>query len=477
MQKPNRKLLASYALGAVLAGSPWNETVIQTWANFIAPWLDHNSQKLVARHLLYKGLKNIDEIETSIALKTTSINWLHENGEHILASFVLASLLARTDLEGDEAKKSVTLAVSWLDKHNETLDAGFVLPSLLSRTDLEKHVGEVIQFALNWLQTGDFYQLTDAEFVLKYLLQKEQLPEAQKNKLIRVSLERIRTNLENDEATFLIHSCMRSWLNDDKLTKDLFDVAILWLKAHPRHSEKDYVFNKLLRRPRLVNSDWTQVAKIALNWLKSTPEHHPQRDYAISSLHRRCASLLDSTDFEYLLDQTIKWFKEHKDTEQAFSGLLKSLRETFRELDTHHPHYREIKELIESNIDGFQYYRQLLIDQIGKSEELVDADIVRNAFSEFKKRAAYSPASAGYMIPALLAVAVRLESELAYEIQKNVYDTISDARYKDIQKRGMLRECLQMIKDGKFHPKEKAFLILEDVGLKLDDDNRNTQEI
>ncbi len=424
--------VASYALGAVLAGPPWNETVIKTWANFIAPWLDHNSQKMVARHLLYKGLKNIDEIETSIELKTTSINWLHENGEHILASFVLASLLARTDLKGDEAKKLVTLAVSWLDKHNETLEA---------------------------------------QFVLKHLLQKKQLPEAQKNKLIRVSLERIRTNLENDEATSLIRSCMRSRLNDDKLIKDLFDVAILWLKAHPRHSEKDYVFNKLLRRPRLVNSDWTQVAKIALNWLKSTPENHPQRDYAISSLHRRCASLLDSTDFEYLLDQTIKWFKEHKDTDQAFSGLLRNLRETFRELDTHHPHYREIKELIESKSDPFQYYQQLLIDYIGNPEEPVDTEIVRSALNEFKKRKAASPASAGYMIPSLLAIGVRLESELADEIRKAVCDTINDERYKDNQKRGMLRECLQMMKDGRFHPKEKVFLILEDVGLKIGDDN------
>ena len=541
--------VASYALGAVIAGPPWSETAIQTWEDLIAPWLEVNGQKLVARHLLYKGLKHVDEIQTSIALMKTSINWLHENAEHILASFVFAPLLARTDLVGDVTKKSITLAVSWLDKHYEKLDlqfvlapllartdlgnhaeqsielavswldkhyekldlqfvlapllartdlgnhaeqsielallwldkyhktlgAGFVLPPLLSRTDLEKHVGEVIQFALVWLETGDFYQSTDAEFVLKHLLQKEQLPEAQKNRLIRVSLERIRTNLENDEATFLIRSCMRSWLNDEKLIKDLFDVAIQWLEAHPRHSEKDYVFNKLLRRPRLANYDWKRVAKIALDWLESVPKDHPQRDHAISSLHRRCVSLLDSTDFEYLIDETIKWLKEHKDTDEGFKGLLRSLRGTFGELNTHHPRYQEIKELIENKSDRFEYYRQLLIDHIGKSEELVDAEIVRSALNEFKKRTAVSPASAGYMIPALLTIAVQLESELADEIRKTVYDTISDERYKDNQKGGMLRECLQMMKEGRFHPKEKALRILNDVGLKLGDDNTKSR--
>ena len=653
--------VASYALGAVIAGPPWSETAIQTWEDLIAPWLEVNGQKLVARHLLYKGLKHVDEIQTSIALMKTSINWLHENAEHILASFVFAPLLARTDLVGDVTKKSITLAVSWLDKHYEKLDAqfvlnpllartdlgnhaeqsielavswldkhyekldaqfvlnpllartdlgnhaeqsielallwldsylekpdagfvlnpllartdlvgdvtkksitlavswldkhyekldaqfvlnpllartdlgnhaeqsielavswldkhyekldaqfvlnpllartdlgnhaeqsielallwldkyhktlgaGFVLPPLLSRTDLEKHVGEVIQFALVWLETGDFYQSTDAEFVLKHLLQKEQLPEAQKNRLIRVSLERIRTNLENDEATFLIRSCMRSWLNDEKLIKDLFDVAIQWLEAHPRHSEKDYVFNKLLRRPRLANYDWKRVAKIALDWLESVPKDHPQRDHAISSLHRRCVSLLDSTDFEYLIDETIKWLKEHKDTDEGFKGLLRSLRGTFGELNTHHPRYQEIKELIENKSDRFEYYRQLLIDHIGKSEELVDAEIVRSALNEFKKRTAVSPASAGYMIPALLTIAVQLESELADEIRKTVYDTISDERYKDNQKGGMLRECLQMMKEGRFHPKEKALRILNDVGLKLGDNNTKSR--
>ncbi|TSA26597.1 hypothetical protein D4R71_03550 [bacterium] len=81
------------------------------------------------------------------------------------------------------------------------------------------------------------------------------------------------------------------------------------------------------------------------------------------------------------------------------------------------------------------------------------------------------------MIPALLVIAIRLESELADEIRKTVCDTISDERYKDNQKRGMLRECLQMIKDGRFHSKEKVIGIIYDVGLELGDYNGNIVDI
>jgi len=682
--------IASYALGAVIDGPPWSEIAVQARGDFITPWLDFHGQKLVARHLLYKGLKNINEIAPSIALIKTSIKWLHENAEHILAEFVLRPLLARTDLGdhaeksielallwldkhyetldagfvlgpllartdlGDHAEKSIELALSWLDKyhdtldarfvlhpllartdlgdhaeksielallwldkhyetldagfvlrpllartdlgdhteksielallwldkyhdtldaqfvlrpllartdlgdhaeksielallwldkhyetleeifvlrpllartdlgdhteksielallwldkhyetldaqfvlhsllartelgnyaersielallwldkHYDTLDAGFVLPPLLSRTDSEKHVEKIIQFALLWLETKNFSQSTDAEFVLKHLLQKKQIPEIQKNKLIRVSLGRLQKNLKSDEATFLIRHCMKSWLNDEKLEKDLFETAIRWIEAHQDHSEADYVFNKVLRRSRLSNYNWTLVAKIALKWLKSVPKDHPQRDYTISSLHRRCVSLLDSTDFEYLMDETIKWLKIYKNNKPAFKWLLESLKRTFHKMNTHHPRYLNVKDLVENEIYRFQNYRQLLIDYIGNPDEEIDAEIVRNALHEFKKRTAESPVSAGYMIPVLLGITLRLEKELADEIRETVSNTISDERYKDNQKRRMLRECLQMIEDGKFYPKEKALQILNDVGLEIGD--------
>lgn len=249
----------------------------------------------------------------------------------------------------------------------------------------------------------------------------------------------------------------------------MFETAIQWIEAHQDHSEADYVFNKVLRRSRLSNYNWTLVAKIALKWLKSAPKDHPQRDYTISSLHRRCVSLLDSTDFEYLMDETIKWLKIYKNNKPAFKGLLESLKRTFHKMNTHHPRYLNVKDLVENEIYRFQNIRQLLIDYIGNPDEVIDAEIVRNALHEFKKRTAESPASAGHMIPVLLAITLRLEKELADEIRETVSNTISDERYKDNQKRRMLRECLQMIEDGKFYPKEKALQILNDVGLEIGD--------
>ena len=66
------------------------------------------------------------------------------------------------------------------------------------------------------------------------------------------------------------------------------------------------------------------------------------------------------------------------------------------------------------------------------------------------------------MIPALLAIAIRLDNELTNEIRETVSQTISDEDYEDNKKRAMLRACLQMIKDGKISPKEKALQMLSD---------------
>ena len=388
------------------------------------------------------------------------------------AQFVLHSLLARPDLD-KQSEESIKLALVWLKEHNDILEAGFVLAPLLSRADIEEHIEKIIQFALLWLYTKDFSQSTAAVFVLKHLLQKEQLPTDQKHKLIRISLGRLQKNLRSDEATFLIRDCMKSWLNDEDLEKDLFETAIQWIKAHQDHSEADYVFNKLLRRPRLSEQNWEWVSKIALKWLKATPPKHPQRDYTISSLHRRCVNLLDPVDFEYLINETINLIKENKKNHSDLRGLLKTLKQTFHYMNTHHPCYQRIKELLDGITNPFKYYCQLLIDFIENPDMPIETKVVQNALYEFRVQAEKSPSSAGFMIPALLSIAVGLENELAEEIRKIVYHTISDKRYKDNQKIGMLRECLKMIEAGKFSPKEKALQLLSDMGLKLNDFDRN----
>ena len=360
---------------------------------------------------------------------------------------------------GDRAEKSIKLALVWLDEHPKTLDAGFVLPPLLARTDLGDHAGKAIELALLWLETKDFSQSTDAEFVLKHLLQKEQLPEDRKHQLIRISLERLEKNIESDEATFLIQHCMKSRLNDEDLEKDLFETAIKWLKTHQDHPEADYVFNRLLRRPRLSEQNWTHVAQTALEWLKSTPKNHPQRDYTLSSLNRRCVNLLDPPEFEYLLGETIKWIKDNK---QGASGLLQTLEGTFYQMNMHHPRHLEIKMLLDPHFSIFRYHLKVLISYFRNPDIPIETNVVHDALNEFKKRTELSPSSAGSMIPALLAIAIRLDNELTNEIRETVSQTISDEDYEDNKKRAMLRACLQMIKDGKISPKEKALQMLSD---------------
>ncbi len=464
-----------FVLDALLSRSDLGSQEAKKSKKLAFSWLDINSETQEAQFMLKPLLERIDLVgEEAKKSKELALSWLDKHHETGDALFVLKPLLARSDLGSDEAKKSKELSISWLDKHYETRASGFIFPLLLSRADLGKHDEAVIQFAMDWLERKDFYLSTDAEFVLKHLLQKDHLPEIQKKRLVHVSLERIKSDLKNDEATFLIRACLRCRLNDENLIENLFDVAIQWLSVHSSHSEKDYVFNKLLRRPRLANHDWTRVAKIALDWLKSVPKNHPQRDYAISSLHRRSVSLISSTDFEYLLEETTKWLKEHKETDAGFLGLIRSLITIHRKMNKDHPSYLEISELIENNSDRFDHYRLLLNDYIGKTEESVDIEIVRRSLSEFKKRSVVSPASAGYMIPALMAIALQLETELGDEIYKTVQVTVNDQRYKESQKGGMLRECQKIMKKEGFLQKEKALRFLFGVGLESGDVNSNT---
>jgi hypothetical protein len=107
----------SYALGATLNGIPWADVAAQKWSDLISPWLACHGTEAAARHLLYRGLSR-DESASKLVIP--SLVWLKSFLDVYEASFVLAPLLGRTDLEPPTAQQAVAVGQIWLKKFPET---------------------------------------------------------------------------------------------------------------------------------------------------------------------------------------------------------------------------------------------------------------------------------------------------------------------------------------------------------------------
>ncbi|SFT21680.1 serine protease, partial [Streptomyces sp. ok210] len=141
----------SYALGAVCSGPPWSNAAVECWQKIVGPWLDEFGDSVVARHILYRGLRNLPP-DGALRLVPTALAWLKTHGLRREASYVLSPLLSRVDLAPEPVEQAVTRTLTWLDHHATSTDAGFVLNPLLSRGDLGVEDSErAVGAALAWL--------------------------------------------------------------------------------------------------------------------------------------------------------------------------------------------------------------------------------------------------------------------------------------------------------------------------------------
>ena len=295
----------SYALGAVVTGFAWHDTIFRQWETLIAPWLARNSRNADARHLLYRGLKGLPAGEAE-NLTASAIEWLDIHCLVRDATYILAPLLGRPDLSKELADKAVTFTLAWLETHGKTIEAQFVLPSLLGRPDLSKELADkAVTFALAWL--GKHYETRDAEFVLKYLLGKSNLSETQKTQCINFAIQRLEKVYLSSEASFLLRHCLKEKTLTGKERAKVIAYSVLWLRAHAKTRDIDFVFKRLLRNPMVVDAIWREVATIALEWLKRTPLSG-DRDHALNSFTERL-KLLTTDEMEYLKTEVEKWLK------------------------------------------------------------------------------------------------------------------------------------------------------------------------
>ena len=198
---------SSYALGAVVEGPPWATAAEACWETIVESWLGRHGELPAARHLLFRGLR----LEGNVGrrLVAPGLHWLtrENNRASFEASFVLAPLLGRADLEAPSSKQAVAYALGWLKDHGSTAEAQFVLHPLLGRADLEAPSSkQAVAYALGWLK--DHGSTAEARFVLDPLFGRADLEAPSSKEAAAYALGWLKDHGSTAEAPFVLHTLL-----------------------------------------------------------------------------------------------------------------------------------------------------------------------------------------------------------------------------------------------------------------------------
>ncbi|GAB3863198.1 hypothetical protein GCM10029963_71250 [Micromonospora andamanensis] len=257
--------VGAYALGSVLDNSAWAQALFQQWPQLGEPWLTEHGKSLPARHILYKGLRTVATPQAALLIDVAA-DWLALHRTALEASFVIATLLSRTDLRPEDARHGIEAALRWLDQHGTLTEAQFVLPPLLNRNDLTPHdAPHAIQHTLHWLdQHGT---LTQAQFVLPPLLNRNDLPADVVPRAVDTALTWLQQNAHTIDAGFVLHPLLS---RNDLTPHDAphaIQHALHWLDQHGTLTQAQFVLHPLLSRNDLTPHDAPHAIQHTLHWL------------------------------------------------------------------------------------------------------------------------------------------------------------------------------------------------------------------
>ncbi|MFD8973311.1 hypothetical protein [Streptomyces sp. NPDC059593] len=265
--------IGSYALGAVCSGAPWSVSAVQCWSQIVSPWLADFGTRIVARHLLYRGLHHLPEEGAQLLLPTVW-SWLARHGQNGQASFVLGPLLSRTDLDLDAAPKAITAALAWLATHTTAQEAQFVHSRLLARTDLEPDAARTaITNGLTWLAAHATAR--EAQFIFNPLLSHAYLDPDTAPKATAAALTWLATNATTQDVGFVLSPLLSRSDLDPDTAKTAIAAALTWLEVHGTTAEAQFVLGPLLSRTDLPPDTAKTAITTAHVWLRShgtTPE-------------------------------------------------------------------------------------------------------------------------------------------------------------------------------------------------------------
>jgi hypothetical protein len=309
----------SYALGAVITGTAWSDAALRAWDDLIGPWLSVHGQRAEARHLLYRGLKELPKGGAD-KLAELALRWIGVHCEGLDASYVLSPLAAREDLGKEPAQSTINLALEWLTRYNAALEAGFVLPPLLAREDLGGQAGTAINLALEWLTR--YNAAPDAGFVLDPLLAREDLG-GQAGTAINLALEWLSRYNAALEAGFVLDPLLaREDLGGQAGTA--INLALEWLEKYFKTQGAEFVLKNLLGKSFVSPEGRQRCLTLALKRLDQvidTPE--------ASFLLRWCLSerTLSGQELQQAVEQALRWLRLHPGSPEidfVFKRLLRN---------------------------------------------------------------------------------------------------------------------------------------------------------
>ncbi len=253
---------SAYALGGMVSAPAWTSVCAAEWPQLVAPWLARHGTHVQARHLLYRGLKQLPE-GTAPDLLTAALQWLPRHLGRDTASYVLAPLLARSDL-GEHAPPALAFAVDWLQAFGHTHEAQFVFPALLGRSDLGEQAPSALAFAVDWLQA--FGHTQDAQFVFPALLERSDLDE-HAARALSFAVDWLQTFGRTQDARFVFPALLgRSDLGEHAPRALAF--AVDWLQAFGQTQDAGFVFPELLGCSDLGAHEASAIA-LAMAWLEA----------------------------------------------------------------------------------------------------------------------------------------------------------------------------------------------------------------
>jgi len=123
-------------------------------------------------------------------------------------------------------------------------------------------------------------------------------------------------------------------------------LAFDWLGTHGSKLGASFVFNRILRKRHLPDSEWLAVAALAVDWLDSTPDTQADRDHALYSLLTR-PDLLGAEVRDKFVGHLVNWLHQYS-TAKSADRMPAALRKLLRTLPDDHPLSSELKCLFDA---------------------------------------------------------------------------------------------------------------------------------
>ncbi|NTW69946.1 MAG: hypothetical protein HGB23_08900 [Chlorobiaceae bacterium] len=256
---------SAYALGSIISTPGWATVCITDWSQLVAPWLNNHRLHPEARHLLYRGLKELPE-GTAQELINTALDWLPHHLNSDTASYVLNPLLNRKETNEQNTERAIAFAMQWLDIYPLLPVTRYVLSALLARDDLGEHSIRTIDFTMLWLKK--FHLDPDARFVLSALLARNDLgkdsSQAIKNAINWIEMFPLAPDANLVIARLLERKDLYSFSNR------AIEFAINWFEKFSLMPETEFVLSALLAHNDLGKHS-SRAIEFAINWLEKLP--------------------------------------------------------------------------------------------------------------------------------------------------------------------------------------------------------------